>query len=180
MKTFLFQGDSITDAGRNRDYDGEFGNGYPTLMAADYLKNHPNEFDFINRAESGDRVVDIYARIRRDLINLKPDYVSILVGINDVWHEVSNLNGVAAPKYEIIYSMIVEEIKEYLPATKIIILEPFVLNGTATSGSWGYFKEEAALRATAADILPKSITLHSFRFKTNLTKLVKTQKPRIG
>lgn len=149
MKKFLFQGDSITDAGRSREDDSNRGLGYPTLMAGDYLKNFPGKYEFVNRGISGNRIVDVYARIKKDIINLKPDYLSILIGVNDVWHEVGEQNGVAAPKFETVYSMLIEEIKEALPDVKIILLETFVLKGAATEAHWDYFKSEVALRAAA-------------------------------
>ena len=100
MKTFLFQGDSITDADRRRDDINNFGYGYPNIVAAKYLSEFPNEFTFINKGISGNRIVDLYARIKIDLINLKPDYLSILIGINDVWHELSSENGVDNEKFK--------------------------------------------------------------------------------
>ena len=150
MKTFLFQGDSITDAGRGRDGDGfNLGWGYAVVTAAKLGRKYPG-MKFINKGISGNRVVDLYARIKTDFINLKPDYISILIGINDVWHEISNQNGVAAPKFEKMYSMLIEELKESLPETKIIILEPFVLKASATEEHWDEFKSETKLRAEAA------------------------------
>ena len=147
MKTFLFQGDSITDAGRNRDDVMNYGYGYPNIIAAKYMSEYPNEFSFINKGISGNRIVDLYARIKIDLINLKPDYLSILIGINDVWHEIQSQNGVSNEKFKTILSMLIEEVKEALPDIKIIMLEPFVLKGPATEENWNEFKEETALRA---------------------------------
>lgn len=150
MKTFLFQGDSITDAGRGREEDGyRMGNGYATVASALLGEKYPG-MTFINRGVSGNRIVDLYSRIKFDCINLKPDYMSILIGVNDVWHEVSKQNGVSAEKFEKVYSMYIEEIKEALPDIKIIILEPFVLNGRATQDAWDYFKTETKLRGEAA------------------------------
>ena len=117
MKTILFQGDSITDAGRARDNDSNVGVGYPVLVKGTIGFEHPGEYTFFNRGISGNRVVDVYARIKSDIINLKPDVMSILIGVNDVWHEVSKENGVDAEKYFKIYSMMIEEIKEALPGT---------------------------------------------------------------
>ncbi len=155
MKRFLFQGDSITDVSRVDVDDGGvgsylFGYGYPNLLAADYLKNRKGEFEFINRGVSGDRIVDLYARIKDDIINLKPDIMSILIGVNDVWHELSQQNGVDAPKFEKIYSMLIEEIKEALPNVKIIILAPFVLKGSGTEMYYDEFRAEVAKRAESA------------------------------
>ena len=100
MKTFLFQGDSITDAERKREDVNNFGFGYPNIVASKYLSENIGEYQFINKGISGNRVVDLYARIKCDIINLKPDYMSILIGINDVWHELSSQNGVDNEKQE--------------------------------------------------------------------------------
>lgn len=150
MKTFVFQGDSITDAGRSRDNDNYRGNGYPTLVAGRVGYDHPGEFRFLNRGVSGDRIVDINARIRRDLINLRPDYLSILIGINDVWHEIGDKNGVDNEKFYRTYCEILEEIQRDCPGVKIYILEPFVLKGPATEGSWETFDGETRKRAASA------------------------------
>ncbi|MBQ9920892.1 MAG: lysophospholipase, partial [Clostridia bacterium] len=85
----LFQGDSITDAGRARDNDINLGTGYPMLVKATLGFEEPGKYEFFNRGISGNRVVDLYARIKNDIINLKPDVMSILIGVNDVWHEYS-------------------------------------------------------------------------------------------
>ncbi len=150
MLKFLFQGDSITDVGRNRDSITSYGEGYPNLFAADYLKNKKGQFEFINKGISGNRVVDLYARIKCDFINLEPDYLSILIGVNDVWHEIGGNNGVDAEKFEKVYSMLIEEIVEARPNIKIFILEPFVLKGPATTENWDYFHPEVLKRAAAA------------------------------
>ena len=76
--------------------------------------------------------------------------LSILIGVNDVWHELGNHNGVAADKYERIYNMLIEEIRAELPQIRILILEPFVTHGTATDGAWDVFSKEVPLRAAAA------------------------------
>ncbi len=103
-----------------------------------------------NRGISGNRVVDLYARIKKDIINLHPDYLSILIGINDVWHEVGEQNGVDAEKYGRIYQMLVQEILEALPEVRIMILEPFVLKASATKEQWDIFRTETLGRAERA------------------------------
>ncbi len=165
MIKFLFQGDSITDASRVDVDDGGsgsnlFGYGYPLLLASDFLKNRKGEIEFINRGVSGDRIVDLYARIKDDIINLKPDVMSILIGVNDVWHELSQQNGVAADKFEKIYDMLISEIKEALPDIKIIILAPFVLNGTGTQMYYDEFRCEVAKRAEAAERIAQKHSLY--------------------
>lgn len=164
MLKFLFQGDSITDASRVDVDDGGkgsqlFGYGYPLLMASDFLKNRKGEIEFVNRGVSGDRIVDLYARIKDDIINLKPDAMSILIGVNDVWHELSQQNGVSAEKYEKIYTMLIEEIKEALPDIKIIILEPFVLKGTGTEMYYNKFRSEVQKRGEAAKRIAEKFAL---------------------
>ena len=149
MIKFLFQGDSITDADRQRGNDSNYGFGYPNLFAAEILKNRPYEFDFVNRGISGDRIVDVYARIKMDIINLKPDYMSLLIGVNDVWHELNEENGVATEKFEKVYDMLVSEIIEALPDIKIILLEPFVLKGCGTERYYDVFREDVINHAGA-------------------------------
>lgn len=150
MIKFVFQGDSITDAGRDRDNIASFGVGYPNLVASELMCKYPGEYEFINEGISGDRIVDLYARIKQDLINHKPDCLSILIGVNDVWHELNEKNGVAAPKFETIYSMLIEEVKEALPDIKIFILEPFVLKGSGTERYFDEFLADVKLHAQAA------------------------------
>ncbi len=153
-KVILFQGDSITDAERSRNNDDNPGIGYPLLVKADLSVKCPQEYTFYNRGCAGFRVVDLYARIKADIINLKPDHMSILIGVNDVWHELLRQNGVAAPKFERVYDMLLTEIKEELPDCQIILLEPFVLKGSSTCKEteperWEFFSREVPLRAEA-------------------------------
>ena len=135
MKKILFQGDSITDCGRSREVLTDVGNGYPYLVRAHYGLEKPGQFEIMNRGISGNRSVDVYARIKADIINLKPDYMSILMGVNDVWHELAIGNGVDTPKFEKIYTMLIEEVMEALPDIKLMILEPYALPGAATEGT---------------------------------------------
>ena len=131
-KRILFQGDSITDCGRYRDQFYGMGDGYPRLIEASLGLDFPNEYEFINRGISGNRIVDVYARIKMDFINLAPDYASIYIGVNDTWHEIAHQNGVDTDKFERVYTMLFDEVKAALPGIKLIILAPFVLEGPAT------------------------------------------------
>ena len=156
LKTILFQGDSITDCDRGRDWEhNEMGVGYATMVAGALGAAAPYQYRFYNRGIGGNRIVDIYARIKSDIINLKPDYMSLLIGVNDVWHELDFQNGVDAEKFEMLYGLLIDEIKAELPELKIMILEPFVFPGSATasaddSGKYAYFRKETELRAQAA------------------------------
>lgn len=155
-KIILFQGDSITDAGRDRESSTSTGTGYANLVTAELSAAEPYKYTFYNRGVAGNRVVDLYARIKINMINLKPDYMSILIGVNDVWHEYVKQNGVSAEKFEMVYGLIIEELQQALPDLKIMILEPFVLPGGATRNTeehptrWDFFKTEVQLRAQAA------------------------------
>lgn len=159
MKKILFQGDSITDTWRDGKTDYHFGFGYATLVTSKIGNKYPGEYDFSNKGISGNRIVDLYARIKSDIINLKPDYMSILIGINDVWHEVVHKNGVENEKFKKIYCMLIEEIKEALPDIKIMILEPFVLKSTATEENWDIFYKETKLRGEAAKSVAEKYNL---------------------
>lgn len=132
----LFLGDSITDMSRVRNSDGKvesYGDGYVFLVAGKLLSENPQKYEIINRGISGNRVVDLYARIKGDVWNQQPDVLSILIGVNDVWHELGeNPNGVELTRWEKVYRMLIEDTQEKLPNTKIMILEPFVLHGRAT------------------------------------------------
>lgn len=156
-KVIVFQGDSITDAGRDRDkMQINKGHGYALMVTGALGADEPGKYVFHNRGISGDRIVDLYARIKVSMINLKPDYMSILVGVNDVWHEYNSNNGVSTEKYEKIYGMVIEEVKQALPDIKILILEPFVLPGRETQNTsehperWDYMNREVRDHAAAA------------------------------
>jgi lysophospholipase L1-like esterase len=137
----LFQGDSITDAGRNREdlapNCGGLGTGYPLLTAAKLLAENPaDNFQIFNRGISGNRVVDLYARWKVDCLNMKPDVLSILIGVNDTWHEFGNRNGVEVPRYEKIYHSLLSWTKQELPDIKLVLCEPFVLVTGAVTEDW--------------------------------------------
>ena len=135
MMKIIFFGDSITDFGRNKerdDADSSLGYGFVRIIADRLIGEKPGEIKILNRGYSGDRIIDLYARLKKDCINLAPDVVSILVGINDVWHEIAEKNGIDIERFEEIYRMLIEDLKKALPATAIILCEPFVLPGGAT------------------------------------------------
>lgn len=172
MKTILFQGDSITDVKRIREEEGDLGKGYPLLVAGRMGLDEPGQYRFLNRGISGNRIVDLYARIKLDLLNLQPDVVSILIGVNDVWHELKRYNGVSTEKFEKIYSMLLEEIREALPDTKILLMEPFVLKGTATVDNYDWFAEEVGARAAVVRKLAEKFQLPFLPLQQELNELV--------
>lgn len=151
MKTILFQGDSITDCSRYRSAtekkqstvalfrDGKLfkkitalGDGYPAMVSAELESKFPGKYKYINRGVSGDRIPDVYARIVKDIIKVKPDYMSLLVGVNDVWRNFdSEGTGTGSARFEKVYNILLEELREELPELKIIIMGPFLLHGSA-------------------------------------------------
>jgi lysophospholipase L1-like esterase len=139
-KTLLFQGDSITDAGRSRETDlpnHGLGIGYAYLTAAELLASEPEkDWQIYNRGISGNRVVDLYARWKIDALNIRPDILSILIGVNDTWHEKAKQNGVEVPRYDQFLRMLLDWTKAELPGTKIILMEPFVFVTGAVSEDW--------------------------------------------
>ena len=139
----LFYGDSITDMNRLRDdvsaVPFKLGNSYALVTGAYLVGKNPTGYDVVNKGISGNRIVDLYARIKKDVWNEQPDVLSILVGINDVWHEVQNGNGVDIVRFEKIYRMLIEDTLERLPNLKIMLLEPFVLEGSATKEKYDGF-----------------------------------------
>jgi len=138
-RTILFQGDSITDGARGRTDDPNhiLGHGYAFLIAsqlgAELADRRPR---FINRGISGNRVSDLYARWNEDAIALKPDLISILIGVNDLWRTMSGEPSGVTDRFGRAYRHLLEETKEVLPETTLIVLEPFVLKGGATEQNW--------------------------------------------
>lgn len=143
MKILMY-GDSITDAGRdrNRDYALEsYGHGYVKFVAGELLFDDPKKYQILNRGISGNRIVDLYARVKADVWNHEPDVLSILIGINDIWHEIGGKNGVDIVRFERMYRMLIEDTLERLPNVKIVLCEPFVLEGSATCEHMSEFLE---------------------------------------
>ena len=125
----LFQGDSITDAGRDKRNYHHMGNGYPKYAAERIAAAHPDtELEFINFGISGNRTSQVFDRLYGDGIAFAPDIFSILIGINDIWHRYS-----ATPiatydeQFALNYRMILKEIREKTNA-KIVMLQPFLLD----------------------------------------------------
>ena len=154
--TVLFQGDSITDAGRNRNSananeGGALGTGYPLLIAAAALRAHPDHgLRFFNRGVSGNKVPDLEARWAADTIAIKPDVLNILIGVNDIWHKLNgNYNG-TVKEYEDGLTALLAATLRMLPNVKLIVLEPFVTRTGAVSDRW--FPEFDERRAACARV----------------------------
>ena len=143
--TILFQGDSITDGNRtrNNDWNHIMGHGYAYLIASRLWYEHPKKnFHFINRGVSGNTVADLATRWQTDTIDIKPEVLSILVGINDVDGLLSGRTHGTAEDFEKTYRGILQEAKEKLPGLHIVICEPFILPVGRVKERWEEYSNE--------------------------------------
>ncbi|THH36324.1 SGNH/GDSL hydrolase family protein [Neolewinella litorea] len=159
--TVVFQGDSITDAGRDRertepnDY-GKMGVGYSLLVAAMLLGEHPEtDLTYYNRGISGNKVYQLDERWEADALSLQPDVVSILIGVNDFWHMLNGNYDGTVDVYRKDFAALLNRTREALPEVKFIIGEPFIIRGGSAVGDDRWKNEfptyQSAARAVAAE-----------------------------
>lgn len=138
----LFQGDSITDAGRDKkkllpNDSRALGRGYPSVIASGLLVDHAKlNLKVYNRGISGNKVPDLDRRWQKDCIALKPKVLSILIGVNDIWHKLNGRYDGTAEVYRDGFAALLDKTKKELPDTKIVICEPFVLRCGAVTDKW--------------------------------------------
>lgn len=124
----LFQGDSVTDAGRDRSNPADMGEGYPRYASAMIQDSFPDsEFEFVNLGISGNRTEHLVSRLETDFIAIQPDIVSIMIGVNDVWHHYA-FEGIETTDeyFEENYRKILDAIKSRTSA-RILMIQPFLL-----------------------------------------------------
>ncbi|WP_168122616.1 SGNH/GDSL hydrolase family protein [Paenibacillus sp. HB172176] len=132
----LFQGDSITDTGRNREVSGSLGTGYANLIASQFGLKYPEKnVSFLNRGCSGNRAVDLERRWQTDCLDLKPTWVSIYIGINDTWRRYDNNDPTSTEAYYSSCRNLIVQTKERLDAN-LILIEPFVLPVPEDRRAW--------------------------------------------
>jgi len=127
---FLFQGDSITDGnrGRNADPNHIMGHGYAFSIASRLGADHPERhLTFYNRGISGNNVSDLAARWQKDCLDLKPNVLSILIGINDVSNFIETKDSALADKFEETYKSLLELTKAQNPDVLFVLCLPFIL-----------------------------------------------------
>lgn len=154
----LFQGDSITDAGRSRtnlnvNATAALGNGYPLLIAAAILESQPAiGWQFYNRGVSGNKVPDLDARWAVDSLAIKPHVLSVLVGVNDYWQTKTNGYTGTTADYETQFTALLARTRAALSSVRLVVLEPFVLRLGAVDASWfpGFDDHRAAAARVAA------------------------------
>ena len=153
----LFQGDSITDAGRSRadavkeNNHKALGRGYSWFAAANLLTELPDHaLKIFNRGISGHKVHQLAARWEKDCLSLKPDVLSILIGVNDIWHRLNGSYDGTVATYESDYRKLLKRTIKVLPNVKLVICEPFVLRCGAVTDKW--FPEFDNFRGAARNI----------------------------
>lgn len=184
MKTILLQGDSITDFYRDRNNDRNnqawscsgVGTGYANRLMGDIMYKYPGKYKVINLGIGGNKITDFYARIRQDCINVKPDYLTILLGVNDVWHEYDYDCGNDKDKYFKVYCMCIEEIKKALPNIKIYILEPFILESDVTRKNDGMIEKVKEIAIMARKVAEK-YGLKFIELQKSFDELTKIAEP---
>jgi lysophospholipase L1-like esterase len=155
----LFQGDSITDAGRNKE-DNSFnnpralGSGYAMLAAAQMLEKYaPLNLKIYNKGISGNKVFQLAERWDKDCLEIKPDVLSILIGVNDIWHKLNGQYNGTVEIYRNDYIALLERTKKALPNVKFIICEPYAVPGVkAVDDKWypEFYEYQKAAREIAA------------------------------
>ena len=133
----LFQGDSVTDCKRNRNDEFDLGGSYVKIVG-EYLNKY--NIQVFNRGISGNKVNDLLNRFQKDFVECKPDYIFILIGVNDTWHNFPNQKPTSVFKEE--YELLLKKIKDEINVP-VIILEPFII---------GYKEEYTCMRP---DLLTK-------------------------
>ena len=128
----VFQGDSITDAGRDKRNYHHMGNGYPRFVSEELTAAYPEvSFEFINQGISGNRSGQVFDRLYPDAIAFAPDIISVLVGVNDVWHRHSYKPvNTTDEQFEVNLRTILTQLRDMTKA-KIVLLQPYLLDAEA-------------------------------------------------
>jgi len=154
----LFQGDSITDMSRNRENENKandqqmLGNGYPLFAAASLLAKYADkDLKIYNRGISGNKVYQLAERWPQDCLNLEPDVLSVLIGVNDYWHKMLNGYNGTLETYAADYRTLIARTQKEFPQIRIVICEPFLIHGgTVPNDTWE--KDFKAYRETAKTV----------------------------
>ncbi|HTJ70643.1 MAG TPA: SGNH/GDSL hydrolase family protein [Actinospica sp.] len=132
----VFQGDSITDAGRRDEPGDGLGWGYPRLTADLLTAAYPDAgLRFFNRGVGGNTAADLRARWQSDAIDLRPDVVSVLIGINDTWRRYDSDRLTTTESYEKDYRHILSRVRDETDA-RLLLIEPFLLPVRAEQWQW--------------------------------------------
>lgn len=155
----LFQGDSITDARRDKKRQdtpndaAALGLGYPLLLGSQLLADHPKlNLKIYNRGISGHKVPQLDARWQEDTLDLKPAVLSILIGVNDMWHKMNGKYDGTVADYGNQFAALLKRTRTALPEVRLIVCDPFALKCGAIDDSWfPEFTQRRALAKKVAD-----------------------------
>ncbi|TSD67059.1 SGNH/GDSL hydrolase family protein [Inquilinus sp. KBS0705] len=169
----LFQGDSITDGNRTRDNDWNhvMGHGYACLIASRLWFDHPDKkFHFFNRGISGNKIPDLTARWQTDTLDIKPNLLSILIGVNDSLGAIMGDPIYTPENYESGYHALLKQTKEALPNIKLVICEPFILPVGKVKDNWDKWKEVVTTRQAIAKKLSEEFDAIFVDFQDEFNK----------
>lgn len=173
----LFQGDSITDHGRSREDLSDLGSGYPLITAGWFSALYPQKrVTFVNRGISGNRVVDLLARWDADCIALQPTWVSILIGVNDMWRRYDSNDPTSVSDFEVNYRRLLETTVSRLNP-KLILCEPFLLPVYEAQRSW---REDIDPKIEVVRKLSREFNTILSRWTRCLRKQPNNEKPHTG
>ena len=162
-QTVLFQGDSITDAGRDKKNQvandtKSLGRGYPSVIGSQLLADYPDlDLQVHNRGISGNKVPNLDKRWDKDCLDLKPDILSILIGVNDIWHKLNGRYDGTAEVYRDGLAALLDRTKKALPNVTLAICEPFVMRCGAVTDKW--FPDFETRRAYAEEVAKNAGTI---------------------
>ena len=160
----LFQGDSITDAGRQKKdpiANQGLGRGYPNVIAESLRKDHASlDLQIHNRGISGNKVPDLDRRWQADCLDIEPRVLSILIGVNDIWHALNGRYDGTAETYRDGFAALLARTRKALPNTTIVVCEPFVLmSGTVKKNEGDWFPEFDVRRKFAKEAADSAKTV---------------------
>jgi len=174
--TFLFQGDSITDGGRgrNKDWNHVMGQDYAYLISSRLWYDFPGkDFHFFNRGISGDKITDLAAKWQTDTLDVKPDLLSILIGINDTSAWINGDKNFTVENYESGYRSLLQQTKQALPNIQFVICEPFVLPVGNVKNKWEEYENGVQQRQAVAKRLAFEFNAIYIEFQDAFNKALK-------
>ena len=155
---FLFQGDSITDGNRGRGIDPNhiLGHGYAYSIGSRAGASFPEKANmFYNRGISGNKITDLQQRWQADTLDLKPDVLSFLIGVNDTDSVVKQQHIVTVEKYEAVYRSLLDQTRTQLPDCMFVLCEPFIMPVGRVKDNWTVWNEDIQKRQIVVNKLAK-------------------------
>jgi lysophospholipase L1-like esterase len=180
IKTIVFQGDSITDGNRtrNQDWNHLMGHGYANNVASKlWLKYPEKQLTIYNRGVSGNTITDLQNRWQEDTLALKPDLISILVGVNDLEAYLKGSQADAAPNFEQHYRNLLTQTKAALPNVKLALWEPFVLPVGRVKDKFEEYQKELKPRQQIVKKLAQEFGALHVPFQELFTKATQKAAP---